>query len=71
VAGGEGISVDLSGQSPATGDEERVRVVTRELPDGHVLYVLAVVPGQAAPALMPTLSRMISTLRLERGGSHR
>lgn len=71
VAGGEGISIDLSGRSPATGDEERVRAVTRELPDGHVLYALTVVPGRAASALTPALDRMISTLRLERGGSHR
>ena len=71
VAGGEGISIELSGQSPVTGDAERVRVVTRELPDGHVLYVLTVIPGAAVPAQSGTLDRMISTLRLERGGSHR
>jgi hypothetical protein len=71
VAGGEGISIDLSGQSPVTGDTEHVRVVTRELPDGHVLYVLTVIPGAAVPAQSGTLDRMISTLRLERGGSHR
>ena len=71
VAGGEGISIDLSGRSPVTGDAERVRVVTRELPDGHVLYVLTVIPGAALLAQSGALDRMISTLRLERGGSHR
>jgi len=70
VAGGPGIALELSGRSPVTGQEERVRVVTRELADGHVLYALTIVPGSASAALTPVLDRMISSLRIE-GGSHR
>jgi hypothetical protein len=70
VAGGPGIALELSGRSPVTGQEERVRVVTREIADGHVLYALTIVPGSAAAALTPVLDRMISSLRIE-GGSHR
>ena len=53
-----------------TGQEERVRVVTRELPDGHVLYALTIVPGSSSAALTPVLDRMVSSLRIE-GGPHR
>ena len=69
-AGGPGIALELSGSSPVTGQEERVRLVTRELADGHVLYALTVVPGSAAAALTPVLDRMVSSLRIE-GGPHR
>ena len=71
AGGAPGISVDLSGRSPVTGQDERVRVVTRELSDGHVLYVLAILPGSETRSLGPTLDRMIASLRVGTGGSHR
>jgi beta-barrel assembly-enhancing protease len=66
-AGGPGIALELSGTSPVTGQEERVRLVTRELPDGHVLYALTIVPGSSSAALTPVLDRMVSSLRIEGG----
>ncbi|HEY6148433.1 MAG TPA: M48 family metallopeptidase, partial [Thermoanaerobaculia bacterium] len=71
VGGASAVSLDLSGRSPVTGQSERVRVVARELSDGHVLYALAVLPGPGAAALAPTLDRMIASLRVGAGGSHR
>ena len=46
IDGASSYSVVLSGRSPVTGQEERVTVVTRGLPDGHVLYALGIVPRQ-------------------------
>jgi hypothetical protein len=71
AGGGPAISLDLSGRSPVTGQDERVRVVTRELSDGHVLYVLAILPGSESRSVGPTLDRMIASLRVGIGGSHR
>ena len=40
-----GLAATLAGVSPSTGIDERVVVATRELEDGHLLYVLFVAPA--------------------------
>jgi Zn-dependent protease with chaperone function len=64
------LSVVLGGRSPVTGQDERVTVFTRELPDGHVLYALFVAPARDYSALGNTFQRMISTLRVNDESYH-
>jgi hypothetical protein len=61
----------LSGTSPVTGEEERVTLYTRALPDGHVLYALMVAPAQDYGALQSTFQRMIGTLQVNDAAAHR
>jgi Zn-dependent protease with chaperone function len=71
IDGAPGFSVLLSGISPVTGQEERVTVYTRGLPDGHVIYALFTVPGSEYDALQPTFSRMLRTLFVNDAAAHR
>jgi len=64
------LSVVLAGRSPVTGADERVTVFTRELPDGHVLYVLFVAPAQDYSALSRTFQSMVSSLRVNDQAAH-
>jgi len=66
-----GFSVLLSGLSPVTGEEERVTVYTRGLPDGHVLYALFTVPGREYNAMQPTFARMLRSLVVNDEAAHR
>ena len=64
------LSVVLAGRSPVTGEEERVTIFTRELPDHHVLYSLFIAPGRDYAALSRTFQRMISSLRVDDRAAH-
>ena len=66
-----GFSVLLSGRSPVTGEEERVTLYTRGLPDGHVVYALFTVPGRGYAAMQPTFARMLRTLMVNDEAAHR
>jgi Zn-dependent protease with chaperone function len=66
-----GFSVLLSGRSPVTGEEERVTVYTRGLPDGHVIYALFTVPGRDYNAMQTTFTRMLRTLLVNDEAAHR
>jgi Zn-dependent protease with chaperone function len=71
VDGARGLAVVLQGVSPVTGEQERVRVVTRELLDDHVLYALFVTPSDEASRLEPTFDRMVDSLRVDDRVAHR
>ncbi|MEP6800617.1 MAG: M48 family metallopeptidase [Acidobacteriota bacterium] len=71
AGGARAISLVLAGTSPVTGMDERVNVLTRELPDGHVLYSLSIAPGRDAGALSPTYERMMGSLRVNDEAAHR
>ena len=71
IDGMEAYSVVLTGISPVTGEEERVTVYTRELSDGHVVYLLTIVPTREAPAFDRTFDRMIQSLRINDEAAHR
>jgi Zn-dependent protease with chaperone function len=66
-----GLSRVLRGRSPQTGEDEEVRVLTRELTDGHVLYALFVTPRDEAARLDPTFDRMVDSLRVNDRVVHR
>src|SRR5262249_17458098 len=65
------MSVVLRGRSPQTGEDEQVKVLTRELTDGHVLYALFVTPRDEASRLEPTFERMLDSLRVNDRMAHR
>ncbi len=71
VGGMRGLAVDLRGRSPATGEQERVSVLTRELRDGHLLYALVVMPGPDASRLGPAFDRMLDSMRVDERSAHR
>jgi hypothetical protein len=71
IDGARALSVDLQGRSPVTGEDERVRVLTRELTDGHVLYALFVTPRDEASRIEPTFERMVDSLRVDDRVVHR
>ena len=60
----------LAGPSPFTGEEERITVFTRMLPDRHVLYALFVAPGQDYAALNKTYSKMIQSVQVNVNAEH-
>jgi hypothetical protein len=72
IDGGSSYSVALSGRSPVTGQDERVTVVTRSLPDGHVLYALCIVPGGSGyDSMAGTFAHMLRTLNVNDDAAHR
>ncbi|HVT41215.1 MAG TPA: M48 family metallopeptidase [Gemmatimonadaceae bacterium] len=71
IAGASAMSLQLAGMSPVTGEEEQVTVFTRGLPDGHVMYALAVVPTRNADQLNPTFTRMMQSLVVNDAAAHR
>jgi len=70
VSGGNANSVVLAGPSPFTGEEERITVFTRMLPDRHVLYALFVAPGEDYAALNRTYSKMIQSVQVNVNAEH-
>ena len=72
IDGGASYSVALSGRSPVTGQDERVTVVTRSLPDGHVIYALCIVPGGSGyDSMAATFAHMLRTLNVNDDAAHR
>ena len=61
----------LRGNSPVTGQEERVTVFARELPDGHIAYALFIAPGRDYAPLSATFNRMIGSLQVNDAVAHR
>jgi hypothetical protein len=68
--GASALSLVLSGRSDATGDDERVTVFTRELPDDHIVYALFIAPGQDYGQLHGTFTRMMGSLRVNDDATH-
>jgi beta-barrel assembly-enhancing protease len=71
IDGAPALSQVLSGRSPVTGEEERVTVFTRQLPDGHVIYSLFIAPGREYAAMAPVFSQMVRTLQVNDEVAHR
>jgi len=70
TGGGTGLAVALRGTDPVTGLQERVTVVTRQLGDGHLLYVLFVTPERDAANYSNVLNQMVSTLEVNTNQPH-
>ena len=70
ISGAASLSEQLAGRSNATGRDERVTVVTRELADGHIVYMLLIAPGDEYAALEPTFNHMVRSLRIGGNTTH-
>lgn len=70
VAGGKGLGATLTGVSQATRIRERVTLITRQLADGHLIYMLFITPDADAQAYGNVLNSMASTLRVDDDGRH-
>ena len=70
IDGAQGYSVLLNGRSPVTGEDERVTLYTRGLPDSHVIYMVCISPARESSVMDPTCARMIRTLQVNDGAAH-
>jgi len=64
------MAASLRGRNPNTRLDERVTLVTRALPDGHLIYMLFVTPEQEASAYRNVLNTMVQSIQVEEGRSH-
>lgn len=70
LAGGRGLGATLSGVNPNTRIRERVTLVTRQLTDDHLIYMLFITPDQDAARFNSALNSMVSTLRVDEQRGH-
>jgi len=70
ISGGNALAESLRGTNPNTGINERVTIVTRQLADGHLLYLLFVTPDQAAQSYGPVLQAMVNSMRVNDSQGH-
>jgi len=70
VNGGRALAVSLHGRNPSTGINERVTVVTRQLADEHLVYLLFVTPEQAANQYRNVLNSMVNSIEVNETGRH-
>ena len=70
MAGGTALAAALRGTDPATGIDERITVVTRQLSDEHLIYVLFVVPQREANNYTNVLNTMVTSMRVNPSQPH-
>jgi Zn-dependent protease with chaperone function len=70
VSGGRAVAVALRGVDPNTNINERVNVVTRQLEDGHLIYLLFVTPEKDAQNYAPVLQTMVNSLQVSDTARH-
>ena len=68
--GGQAIAASLRGTNPNTGVKERVTVVTRQLADDHLVYLLFVTPDRDASKYQSTLNAMIRSIEVNEQAHH-
>jgi Zn-dependent protease with chaperone function len=64
------LSAALSGQSPVTGQEERVTLRSQELPDGHIIYALFIAPGRYYGDMSQVMNEMMASLQVNEQAEH-
>jgi predicted Zn-dependent protease len=70
MSGGTALAVALRGTDPVTGIDERVTIVTRQLSDEHLLYMLFVVPQRDASNYSNVLNTMVNSMRINTSQPH-
>jgi Zn-dependent protease with chaperone function len=70
VSGHPTLSIRLESTASNTSVAERVTVLTRQLPDEHVVYMLLIAPAREYALLQPTFDRMTGSLRTDGHASH-
>jgi hypothetical protein len=64
------LAATLRGTDPATGINERVTLVTRQLSDEHLLYLLFIVPDREASNYSKVLNSMVGSLQINPSQPH-
>ncbi len=70
VDGRTAMAASLRGTNPNTRINERVTVVTRALPDGHLIYMLFVTPEQDASRYGPLLNNIVASIDVNDTHAH-
>jgi predicted Zn-dependent protease len=70
MGGGTALAATLRGQNPSTGVMERVTVVTRQLADEHLLYMLFITPDREAANYNGVLNEMVSSMQVASNAPH-
>ncbi len=70
MAGGTAVAATLRGTDPQTAVDERVTVVTRQLSDEHLLYLLFVTPERDASSYSNLLNEMVNSMRINETQPH-
>ena len=70
LSGGNALAVSLRGVNPNTRVNERVTAVSRQLGDGHLVYMLFVTPDSDAKSYGPLLQAMVNSLQIDPGHRH-
>ncbi len=70
VNDGQALAVSLHGTNPNTGINERVTVVTRQLADEHLVYMLFVTPEREASQYRGVLNSMVNSIEVNETGRH-
>lgn len=64
------LAASLRGTNPNTGIQERVTVVTRQLGDEHLVYLLFVTPEKDASRYSPVLQAMVNSMQVDDSQRH-
>jgi hypothetical protein len=64
VSGRQGLQTTLTNVSDATGQKERIQLVTVPMDDRNLFYVISVAPEAEAATYRPVFQRVINSLRL-------
>jgi Zn-dependent protease with chaperone function len=64
------LAASLRGTNPNTGIQERVTVVTRQLGDEHLVYLLFVTPEKDASRYSPVLQSMVNSMQVDETQRH-
>jgi hypothetical protein len=64
------MAASLRGRNPNTRLDERLTVVTRAMPDGHLMYVLFVTPEQDASRYSGVLNQALQSLNISENHAH-
>jgi hypothetical protein len=70
MAGGTALAATLRGTDPVTGIDERVTVVTRQLADEHLIYLLFITPEREASRYNAVLNAMVNSMRIDENRPH-
>ena len=70
MAGGTALAAIMRGVDPQTGIDERVTVVTRQLSDEHLVYLLFITPERDAANYRPVLDAMVSSMQIDTQRRH-
>ncbi len=68
--GGPALATSLRGVNPNTGINERVTVVTRQLADNHLVYMLFVTPENDASRYSRVLQAMVNSIQIDENRPH-